>query len=184
MASSAQLILLIHYSDVIISAMASQTTGVSIVYSNACSGVDQRKHQSSASLTFLGEFTGDQWISRTKGQQREKMFPFDDVIMSCTLLQAIHITDQNRNVATNSAKINLAVIFHAHSLLTVVTGQMDDSLNCVTNFISKRTELMLPMVKSKMKYTSSTHVNVIHVMIIPNRHIYIYIYIYIYISMG
>ena len=42
-----------HYRDVIMSVMASQTTGVSIVYSIACSGVDQRKHHSSASLAFV-----------------------------------------------------------------------------------------------------------------------------------
>ena len=35
------------------SAMASQTTGVSIVYSTFGSGVDQRKHQSSASLALV-----------------------------------------------------------------------------------------------------------------------------------
>ena len=39
-----------HCSDVIMSAMASQITGVLIVYSTACPGADQRKHQSSASL--------------------------------------------------------------------------------------------------------------------------------------
>ena len=41
-----------HYSNVIMSVMVSQITGVSIVCSNVCSGVDQRKHQSSASLAF------------------------------------------------------------------------------------------------------------------------------------
>ena len=43
----------IYYSDVIMSAMASQTTGVSMVYSTLCSGADQRKHQSSSSLAFV-----------------------------------------------------------------------------------------------------------------------------------
>ena len=33
--------------------MASQNTGDSIVYSTICSGADQRKHQSSASLAFV-----------------------------------------------------------------------------------------------------------------------------------
>ena len=33
--------------------MASQITGVSIVYSTVCSGADQRKHQSFASLAFV-----------------------------------------------------------------------------------------------------------------------------------
>ena len=42
-----------HYSDVIMSEMGSKTTGVSIVYSTVCSYVDQRKHQSSASLAFV-----------------------------------------------------------------------------------------------------------------------------------
>ena len=41
-----------HYSDVIMSAMASRTTRVSIVYSTV-SGVDHRKHQSSAPPTFV-----------------------------------------------------------------------------------------------------------------------------------
>ena len=40
------------YSDVIVSKMASQITGVAIVYSTVCSCVDQRKHQSSAWLAF------------------------------------------------------------------------------------------------------------------------------------
>ena len=42
-----------HYCDVIMSAMGSQTTGFSMVYSTVCSGVDQRKHQSSGSLAFV-----------------------------------------------------------------------------------------------------------------------------------
>ena len=42
-----------HYSDAIMSAMASQITGVSIVCSIICSGADNRKPQSSASLVFM-----------------------------------------------------------------------------------------------------------------------------------
>ena len=42
-----------HYSDVIMSAMASLITGVSIVCSNGCSGAYQRKHQSSVPLAFV-----------------------------------------------------------------------------------------------------------------------------------
>ena len=63
-----------HYSDVILGAMASQITGISIVYSSVCSDADQRKHQSSASLSLWGEFTGDRWIPLTKGQLRGKCF--------------------------------------------------------------------------------------------------------------
>ena len=39
-----------HYSDVVMGAMASQITGVSIAYSIVCSDTDQRKHQNSAAL--------------------------------------------------------------------------------------------------------------------------------------
>ena len=42
-----------HYNDVIMSAMESQVTSVSIVYSTVCSDADQRKHQSYASLALV-----------------------------------------------------------------------------------------------------------------------------------
>ena len=58
----------VHYSDVIMDAMASQITGVSVVCSAVCPGVDQRKHQSCASLAFVRESNGDRCIPRTKGQ--------------------------------------------------------------------------------------------------------------------
>ena len=61
-----------HY--VIMSAMASQITGVSIICSIACSSTDKRQHQSSASLAFVGESIGDRWIQLTKGQWLEKCF--------------------------------------------------------------------------------------------------------------
>ena len=41
-----------HYSDVMMSAIASQITSLAIVYSAVYSGADQRIHQSSASLAF------------------------------------------------------------------------------------------------------------------------------------
>ena len=63
-----------HYSDVIMSAMASQNTGVSIFCSTVCPSADQRNHQSSASLAFV------RGNHRFPSQTR-KMFPFDDVIM-------------------------------------------------------------------------------------------------------
>ena len=57
-----------HYSDIIVSVMASQITGVSIVCPTVGSSADQRKHQSSASLAFMQEeFTCDRWFPRTKG---------------------------------------------------------------------------------------------------------------------
>ena len=63
------------------SAMASQITGVSIVYPTICSGEDQRKHQSSASLAFVREIHRWPVNSPHKEPVAEKMLPFDDVIM-------------------------------------------------------------------------------------------------------
>ena len=42
-----------HYIDVIMSAIASQITSLTIVYSTVYSGTDERKHQSFASLAFV-----------------------------------------------------------------------------------------------------------------------------------
>ena len=71
----------IHYNDVIVSAIASQITSLTIVYSTVYSGADQRKHQSSASLVFVRKF--DRWPvnSPHKWPVIRKMFPFDDVFM-------------------------------------------------------------------------------------------------------
>ena len=57
-----------HCSDVIMSAIASQITGVSNVCSNDCAGADQRKHQSSTSLAFVRGIGGFllQWTSNAE----------------------------------------------------------------------------------------------------------------------
>ena len=71
-----------HYGDVIMSTMASQITGVSIVYPTVCSETDERKHQSSVSLAFVREIHRWPTNSPHKGPVTRKMFPFDDAIMS------------------------------------------------------------------------------------------------------
>ena len=69
-----------HYSDVIMSAMASQITSVPEVWSTVCSGADQRKSQSSASLAFVRGIHRWPVDSPHKGPVTREMFPFDDVI--------------------------------------------------------------------------------------------------------
>ena len=59
-----------------------QITGASFVYSTLCSGADQRKYQSSASLAFMGGIKRLPVNSPHKGQVTRKMFPFDGVIMN------------------------------------------------------------------------------------------------------
>ena len=70
-----------HYSDVMKSTIASQITGVSIVYSTVCSGTGQRKHQSSQSLAFVKGIHRWPVNSPHKWPVTRKMAPFDDVIM-------------------------------------------------------------------------------------------------------
>ena len=78
-----------HYRDVILST-ASRITDVSIVYSIVCSGADQRKYQSSASLAFVGEI--HRWpVNFPKGPVSWKIFPFDDIIMKICKMAAIPV---------------------------------------------------------------------------------------------
>ena len=70
-----------HYNDVIMSAMASQITRITIVYSIIYSGAYQRKHQSYASLAFVRGIHRGPVNSPHKGPVTRKVFPFDDVIM-------------------------------------------------------------------------------------------------------
>ena len=63
-----------HNIDVILTMMVSKITSLTVVYSIVCSGVDQRKHQSSASLIFVWRIHRDRWSPRTKGQWRGKCF--------------------------------------------------------------------------------------------------------------
>ena len=71
-----------HWNGVIMGAMASQTTSLTIVYSTVYSGADQRKHHSSASLAFVRGIHRWPVNSPHKWPVTRKMFPFDDVIVN------------------------------------------------------------------------------------------------------
>ena len=74
-----------HYSDVIMGAMVSQITSLTIVCLTVYSGVDQRKHQSSASPAFVWGIHRSRMNSPRIWPVTWKMLPFDDVIMaSCS----------------------------------------------------------------------------------------------------
>ena len=70
-----------HYSDVTMSAMASQIISLRIVYSAVYSGADQRKQRSFASLAFVWGIHRGPVNSPHKWPVTRKMFPFDDIIM-------------------------------------------------------------------------------------------------------
>ena len=71
----------VYYSDLIMSAIVSQITDVSIVYSTVCLGADQRKQQSSKSLVFVKIIHRSPVNSPHKRPVTRKMFPFDDVML-------------------------------------------------------------------------------------------------------
>ena len=94
-----------HYSDVMLGAMASPITSLTIDYSTVYSGADQRKYQSSASLAFV---RGIHWWpvdSPHKGPATRKMFLFDDVIIwsfalfAQTLRNFVLFTNIQRHIA-------------------------------------------------------------------------------------
>ena len=89
-----------HCSDVIRSAMAPQISGVTIVHSTVCSGADQRKHQSSASLAFVIGIHRWPVNSPYKGPVTRKMFPSDDVIIIAWIqpIFAYRISDRITNI--------------------------------------------------------------------------------------
>ena len=70
-----------HYNDIIMGAIGSQNTSLTIVYSTVYSDADQRKHQSSASLAFVWGIHRRPVNSPHKWPVTRKIFPFDDVIM-------------------------------------------------------------------------------------------------------
>ena len=96
----------IHYGDITMDTMTSQITSLTIVYSTVYSGVDQRKHQSSASLAFVRGIHRGPVNSPHKWPATRKMFPFDDVIMSCGShwrhitysLVVVNLFANNRNI--------------------------------------------------------------------------------------
>ena len=76
----------LHYGDVIMGVIASQTTSLTIVYSTVYSDADQRKHQSSASLAFVRGIHRGPVNTPHIWPVTRKMFPFDDVIMKWSIL--------------------------------------------------------------------------------------------------
>ena len=74
-----------HYCDVIMGAIASQITSLTIVYSTVYSDANQRKHQRSASPAFVRGIHRRPVNSPHKRPVTRKVFPFDDVIMLWSL---------------------------------------------------------------------------------------------------
>ena len=87
-----------HHSTIIMSAMASQISGVSTVCIAVCLGADRRKRQSSTSLNFVRESTGDWRIPIITGQWRRKCFHL--MTSSCGVLSTFMPCNGNAVILT------------------------------------------------------------------------------------
>ena len=86
--------------------MASQITSLAIVYSSVYSDVDQRKHQSSASLAFVRGIHRGPVNSPHRGAITRKTFPFDDVIMYWLILNGFLWRSLKTNFTRSDHDIN------------------------------------------------------------------------------
>ena len=104
-----------HYNDVIMGAIASQITSLTIVFSTVYLGTDQRKHQSSASLAFVRGIHRSPVNSPHKWRVTRNVLPFDDVIMMLPVtldtwfpdsqrMSLFRVTRPKRSVANISPK--------------------------------------------------------------------------------
>ena len=93
-----------HHNHVIMSAMASQITSITTVYSSVYWGADQRKHPSSAFLVFVRGIHRWPVNSQHKGPVTWKKFPFGDVIMCVHQYITQHLY---RTICNGAAESNL-----------------------------------------------------------------------------
>ena len=107
-----------HYDDVTMTTIASQITSLTVVCSIVYSGVDQRKHQSSASLAFVRGIHRDRWIPRKRASYAEN----------------VSIWWRHHDAAHKSAKQNV-YIYDASQLRhmsVVVSKIINNSIICST----------------------------------------------------
>ena len=96
-----------HYNDVKMSALASQITSLTVVYSTVSSAADQRKHQSSASLAFVRGIHRRPVNSSHKWPVTRRMFPFDDVIMAVRGIRYVELIRKTNATWQRYDRINL-----------------------------------------------------------------------------
>ena len=120
-----------YHSDVIMSAMAFQITGVTIVCSTVSSDTDKNM-QRSASLASVRGIHRQPMDSPHKGPITRKMFPFDDVIMNLqhvlqgyfTGTEGNHITKTNKAPLVNMGKLIIRICVVSLPISRVMTTRI------------------------------------------------------------
>ena len=104
-----------HYSDVIMSAMASKPPAPRLFTQPFVQAQIKKKHKSSASLAFMRGIHRWPVNSSHKGPVKRKMFPFDDVIMTRNCRSW---SNNVRIPLTPTANIRMACVTLSFDLLT------------------------------------------------------------------
>ena len=129
---------LTHYSDVIMGAMASEITSLTIVYSTVYWGADQRKHQSSASLACARGIHRWPVNSPHTWPVTQKMFPFDDVIMHIFNKLQTHIPNQSlstdHKIWKSSMEVCCFVVFRCRSIIPIPHRLTSVHIDCPSSF--------------------------------------------------
>ena len=109
-----------HYDDVIMTMLASQITSLPVVCSIVYSDVNQRKHQSSASLAFVREIHRGPVNFPHKWPVTRKMFPFDDVIMTSVghTMNNVAVFTTHKLYFANGLYAFNAIVPHTHNCRT------------------------------------------------------------------
>ena len=128
-----------HYYDVIMGTIASQITSLTVVYSTIYSDVDQRKHQSSASLAFVRGIHRGPVNSPHKWPVTRKMFPFDDVIMEKKTNKTPHRRSFVRKVVMRWKNLQNLQCFMSHENAFRIAGRLWCESTSSVRFPSQRT---------------------------------------------
>ena len=112
-----------HYSDLIMGAIASQITSLTIVYPTIYSDADQRKHQSSTSLAYVWVIHRGPVNSPHKWPITRKVFPFDGLIIDTPL--NVHCFSSSDKVAV--------MISHKYPRLSSTISDVYNGINLALN---------------------------------------------------
>ena len=110
---------LFHYNDIIMGLMASQVTSLTVVFSTVYSGADQGKHQSSASLAFVGDspVTGEflaQMASNMENISIRWRHHVIDYDWKCCDWRTLYVIDSVGIIESQRIGTEACLLFHQH----------------------------------------------------------------------
>ena len=127
----------LHYNHVIMGAIASQITSLTIIYWTVYSDADQRKHQSSASLAFVRGIHRGPVNFPHKWTVTRKMFPFDDVIMKHLWCLFVSLSWDIIGSSNGPLPVELQAITRTDLLPFATQGNVKDILFIIRTFVPK-----------------------------------------------